>query len=528
MLKPRKLLVLVHRYLGTALCLLFFMRFLTGIGMIYSRGMPRLTAQVRLARLPVLDMERIRLSPSEAVQRAELGIVPSRARLLTVMDRPAYRFNAGGQVTLFADTGELLDEIGRGEAITIATKFLRVQEERVHYAGLITRPDQWTLTQGRQMPLHKVRVDDTFHTELYVSSRSAEVAALTTRESRALAWVSTIPHWLYFAALRTNNDLWWNVMVWTSGIGCVLALVGIVLGAVQFRYRRPVRLPYSGLTKWHYAFGLFFGVLTLTWVFSGMLSLEPWQWTQQDEVLADLDQALTGGSLDLSQFPSIDAPSWKALFGERAIKEVEFARIQGDPYFVVRSASEEAPLLGAPDGGHQPYFVSRNRDAERLVVSADPLAIRTAGFSTGSIAGRLKKALPDVPILETELLADYDSYYYSRDREVPLPVLRVKFGDPARTWVYIDPEVNQIVGQVQRNNRIERWLYNGLHSLDFSFWYYKRPLWDIGVILLSLGGAALSGIGVMMGFRRIVRAAKRSVISPSQARAKQPEIEQVV
>jgi len=107
-------------------------------------------------------------------------------------------------------------------------------------------------------------------------------------------------------------------------------------------------------------------------------------------------------------------------------------------------------------------------------------------------------------------------------------VLRVKFGDPARTWVYIDPEVNQIVGQVQRNNRIERWLYNGLHSLDFSFWYYKRPLWDIGVILLSLGGAALSGIGVMMGFRRIVRAAKRSVISPSQARAKQPEIEQVV
>ena len=201
MLKPRKLLVLVHRYLGTALCLLFFMWFLTGIGMIYSRGMPRLTAQARLARLPVLDMERILLSPSEAVQRVELGVVPSRARLLTVMDRPAYRFNAGGQVTLFADTGELLDEIGPAEAITIASKFMRVPEERVHYAGLITRPDQWTLTQGRQMPLHKVAVDDTFQTVLYISSRSAEVAVLTTRGSRALAWVSTIPHWLYFSSL---------------------------------------------------------------------------------------------------------------------------------------------------------------------------------------------------------------------------------------------------------------------------------------------------------------------------------------
>ena len=528
MLKCRKLLILVHRYLGTTLCLLFLMWFLTGIGMIYSRGMPRLTAQARLARLPVLDMDRIRLSPSEAVERAELGIDPSRARLLMVMDRSAYRFNAGGQVTLFADTGEVLDETGPAEAVTIASRFMRVAEERVHYSGLITRPDQWTLTQGRQMPLHKLAVDDTSRTELYVSSRSAEVAVLTTRASRALAWVSTIPHWLYFAALRTNNDLWWNIMVWTSGVGCVLAIIGIVLGVVQFRYRPPVRLPYSGLTKWHYAFGLFFGVLTLTWVFSGMLSLEPWRWTQHDEVLGELEEALTGGSLDVPQFPAIDAASWKALFGNRAIKEVEFARIEGDPYFVVRSSSNEAPLLGAPDGGHQPYFVSRNRDAERFVVSAKPLAIRTAAFSSGSILGRLKKAFPDVPILETESLTDYDSYYYSRDREVPLPVLRVKFGDPARTWVYIDPEVNQIVGQVQRNNRIERWLYNGLHSLDFSFWYYKRPLWDIGVILLSLGGAALSGIGVMMGFRRIVRAAKRSVISPSQARAKQPEIEQVV
>ena len=60
---------------------------------------------------------------------------------------------------------------------------------------------------------------------------------------------------------------------------------------------------------------------------------------------------------------------------------------------------------------------------------------------------------------------------------------------------------------------------NGLHSLDFSFWYYKRPLWDIGVILLSLGGAALSGIGLVMGFRRILRAVTRSVRSPSPAGA---------
>src|SRR5262249_53973239 len=132
--------------------------------------------------------------------------------------------------------------------------------------------------------------------------------------------------------------------------GCILALLGIGLGVVQFRYRRPVKLPYAGLTKWHYAFGLVFGVLTLTWVFSGLLSMEPWAWTEQDEVLGDIDRVLSGGRLDLTQFPAFDLASWNELTGRRPVKEIEFVRIEGDPYYVARSAPDETPLLGAPDG----------------------------------------------------------------------------------------------------------------------------------------------------------------------------------
>jgi hypothetical protein len=52
---------------------------------------------------------------------------------------------------------------------------------------------------------------------------------------------------------------------------------------------------------------------------------------------------------------------------------------------------------------------------------------------------------------------------------------------------------------------VERWLFNGLHSLDFRFWYDKRPLWDIGMIVLSLGALAASAIGLVFGFRRLFR-----------------------
>jgi hypothetical protein len=123
----------------------------------------------------------------------------------------------------------------------------------------------------------------------------------------------------------------------------------------------------------------------------------------------------------------------------------------------------------------------------------------------------LKSAAPDVPVLEARLLPEYDSYYYSRGRQTPLPILRVKFGDPDRTWVYVDPEMSQVVARIHRNDRVERWLYNGLHSLDFSFWYNKRPLWDIGVITLSLGGLASSSIGLFLGIKRLRRGATRVV-----------------
>ena len=46
----RRLLILIHRYLGIALSLLFAVWFISGIAMIYAKGMPNLTPQLRLQR----------------------------------------------------------------------------------------------------------------------------------------------------------------------------------------------------------------------------------------------------------------------------------------------------------------------------------------------------------------------------------------------------------------------------------------------------------------------------------------------
>ena len=108
----RRWLILSHRYLGIGLGLLFVVWFASGIGMIYARGMPSLTDELRLERLAPLDLESVRVTPLEAAERAGLGESLGRVTLLTLMDRPAYRLGGGGAATVFADTGELMPRGG--------------------------------------------------------------------------------------------------------------------------------------------------------------------------------------------------------------------------------------------------------------------------------------------------------------------------------------------------------------------------------------------------------------------------------
>ena len=527
----RKWLILSHRYLGIGLGLLFVVWFASGIGMIYARGMPSLTDELRLERLQPLDLESVRVTPLEAAERAGLGESLGRVTLLAVMDRPAYRLGGGGAATVFADTGELMPEVGPAPAREVASRFMDLPSERVRYERLVTRSDQWTISQRAQLPFHKLRIDDEQGTQLYVSPESGEVVLLTTRGSRALAWVSAIPHWLYFTPLRVKQNLWTNTILWTAGLGCVLVILGITLGILQSKFSRPFRLSrissyilYAGWMRWHYISGLVFGVLALTWVFSGLLSMEPFGWASGEGLSTrELRQALVGGPLDVSGFGQIDVEAWDALLPGRSIKEITYTRILGEPYFMVRSTPAEPPP-GDPAADPAAATTS-DRDVgggyyspgvgSRALVAAETLEVRGEPFAVESLMDRVRRTYPDTPITEAGLLEEYDSYHYSRDQLAPLPILRLKFDDPDQTWLYIDPGSGQLSTSVHRLDRVERWIYHGFHSLDFGFWYYNRPIWDIGVILLSLGGLGTSTIGLFVGIRRLWRG-RRSAFRAAQ------------
>ena len=258
-------------------------------------------------------------------------------------------------------------------------------------------------------------------------------------------------------------------------------MLGLTLAVAQYRVR------YVGLMRWHYVTGVVFGAFTLTWVVSGFLSMQPWDWTSTDGGSGSgLRQAFAGRPLDLASFPVPSASAWRDALPGRTAKEVEFLNIQGNPHYLVRGA-----------------------DAQPVLLTVDPLAVRAAPFSVESLLGRFREGNPEAPILESALLSTYDSYYHARDPRPPLPVLRVKVDDPDATWFYIDPAMGQLVARFSKQERIERWVYHGFHSLDFAFWYDRRPLWDVGVIALLAGGTLSSGIGFFIAVRRLVRKTTR-------------------
>ena len=127
----------------------------------------------------------------------------------------------------------------------------------------------------------------------------------------------------------------------------------------------------------------------------------------------DLDHLRSEGDLNLSAFPAMDAGAWKQVLGQVAPKEITFLRIQGDPYYLVSGVEEKSLLVRANKGqtGENLFHLEEQASLE----------VRRRPFSVESLMSRVQQAVPNVPIVESTLLSEYDSYYYSNDGSRPLP-----------------------------------------------------------------------------------------------------------
>jgi len=497
----KRSLIFIHRWLGVALCVVFLLWFPSGIGMMYF-PMPSVTQALRLERLPVLDASKVTLSPAEAA--AKLGADPDDLRLSSFDGRPAYRAGRGdGGPVLYADTGEEQGEVSTDIVQRVASAWTG-QPVSTASVEEVTEADQWTLQTrlGELSPVFKYSWPN--GEQVYVSQATGEVVQYTTTASRIGAYLGPIPHWFYFTPLRKHGPEWSRVVIWSSGIGTIAAIVGVVIGlwmyspSQKYRYAgASTSIPYRGQKRWHTVFGLIFGVATVTYAFSGMLSMDPFP-SFNDRVqqrrgggTTNIFRALRG-ELDPAAFDAKHPREALEQLSPLPVKELELTSFAGDAVYLARLADGDTrvvPMKGAPHSGFDHKEIVR-------VVSA-------------AAEGRMT----------TRVLNQYDRYYLDRTRRLPLPVVLAETTSEDHTRYYIDPSTARVVQTYNSSNWVNRWLYNGLHSLNFPWLYNYRPLWDIVVITLMVGGTALCVTSLVLAWRVLGRKLARVLNAKSAGEA---------
>ncbi len=522
----RKALIYTHRWAGIVLTSVFVVWFVSGVVFVYV-GMPALAAEERLLRMEPLDVSTVAVAPAAAAAAAGLGS-PSRVRIAMYAGRPVYRFwSGGGWQTVYADTGELLPPLTADDAMATLRRFVPEQANALRYQTRLTDSDQWTLQGSARaaMPLHRIALGDAARTEYYISERTGEPVLRTTFNGRFWGYMSAVLHWLYFTPLRRHGDLWAQVVVWSSLAGTVMVAMGMTIGIWRYSLSGRFRLrgtrshsPYAGWIKWHHYTGLVFGFFACTWAFSGALSMEPFAFLETSEPSRALREAATGGPVDLRPV-TVERIRAVTDMARRSFepKELEFLQFLGEPYFVAYappSAEERPPWRNDDVSDASAMYIDR----QHVTLSVrHPERGPVVAFDRDTMWTVAKAAMPGVPMTDAEWLGAYDAYYYSRKGTQPLPVLRIRYADARSTWLYLDPQRGIIAARFERASRWNRWLYHGFHSLDFPFLYYRRPLWDVVVILLSMGGVAISVTSAMPALKRLGRHGRRLFGSPSRA-----------
>lgn len=466
---------LVHRWLGIALAVLMSVWALSGFVMMYV-AYPETTAEERAAGGDPIDLSDCcpeGAEPSGPVEAATVEMLLGRPVLRTVGP-------AGPTLTaLDAGPPPFIEAEAAGDIARTHMRNAFGIEAAVRVD--LVEVDQWTLQHRRYAPLYKATFDDPRGTVLYVSGLTGEVVQDTRRSERFWNWLGAVPHWLYFTPLRKDGVLWSQVVIWASVLGTFLTLTGIYVGFRMYgRGRR--RSPFRGVAMWHHWTGLIFGLVTLTWVFSGLASMQPWGWLQS-EGPGEERSNLAGRSLDAADASALVAAL--AAHPQPGIVSAEAAVQDGKLWAILVTA----------DG-------SRKR--------AELPALTPATLSAGELAAQAALAKPDAPVVEQGLIHTGDAYYYSHHNDPKhFPVWRAIYGDAESTRLYFDPRTGELAGFVDDGSRGFRWWHLALHRFDIPG-LRERPLWDLVTLPLLAGVSLLCILGVWMGWRRITRHERRS------------------
>lgn len=469
----------MHRWLGILFCLIFTMWFISGLVMMYHT-FPRVTQSDRLVHMEPLSLDSL---PSWSEIEARAGGNVQSVRLDRYLGQTVFHLNTKqGNLDLPADSDEVLPIVDSRRINQVANLWCKAPVKRI---DTLNHLEQW-IPFGRlraEFPIYKFHFDDEEKTELYISSRTGDVLQLTNQKSRFWAWLGAIPHWIYITSLRQDAELWRNVVIALSAVGCFMCIAGIYVGIYYTRLARKQGKvsPYRKKSYLlHHLLGLVFGVFVLTFCFSGMMSLaDVRDWGIRSHLpfhpLHELRKQQPAPGLYTLDYRNV----LKRDTG--TIKQIEWGSFGSIPFYIVRKADKTE------------YIDARGTQSRMLSLQAE------------DILPEIRRVHGNDAIIQLSLLEEYDTYYFPRRKqETPLPVYKVTIEDTDKSTYYINPHTGSC-RYIDTPSRWMHWLYPALHSLNTHFFSMHPVLREIVLWILMLGGTGVSVTGVWLGVRHIRR-----------------------
>ncbi|GAB6854755.1 PepSY domain-containing protein [Asaia astilbis] len=461
---------LLHRWLGITLGLMMSVWCLSGIVMLWKAWPQPDETHVRMAHETI--------SLRGTLQLPQLTGRYRNFRLLMVHGVPLLQarseqgdvqsFNLRNGIPFHFSPDDLLGDVKRYAS-------LAGEDGIPHFQGL-RQDDQWILnTPEHRSGLYRYEIEGPSRRLLYLSPSSGDIMQETTQETRFWAWIGAIPHWLYPSLLKRHQTLWVDTLTVLSGLGIFLTALGLWIGWRRFRTGRHLS-PYQRLHRVHHLGGLIFGVVLLSWITTGFLTMNPAGLMARGET-----------------------PQWVT----RMTEPVEMSALA--PLILALQAHSEHGYRTI-DIGMQNHEIVLNAvdDAgafERLNEHLGP-----APLTEGNLTRSFRERGLHVQI---ERLTVEDAYYFSSHfKKRSLPVFRII--GPEAMRLYLDGHTGAALLLIDPAARASRWMIYGPHDLDFFSWL-RRPLARLLFVLpLLLGATTLCLAGFMIGMKRVAQTLKNA------------------
>ncbi|WP_300698686.1 PepSY-associated TM helix domain-containing protein [Bacteroides sp.] len=497
-----QLIYSIHRILGTLLCILFLMWFLSAFVMMYHR-FPRVNAKEKLQKQEILSTSGDSLPDIASV----IARLPhkEKVRNLTLdrnLGQTVFHIRTNkGEYNLPLSPADSMPQMDNEHIRQIAALWCSAPIARM---DTIHSLDQW-IPFGelkKEMPIYKIHFADDAQTQLYLSSRNGEALQFSNRNERFWAWMGAIPHWVYFTWLRQDTALWNKTVIWLSGLSCIMVIAGIwVTIDIWCKTRRNRHHRFSPYRKkwyhWHYMTGIFFGIFVLTFTFSGMMSLADIpEWIHKPALKNNPARTLHAHAPQPDQY-TLDYRSIIAAYPQAL--QIEWSNFREHPYYTVKDGKTEF-YIDAADSLSHPLQLSED-EIRRGIESI---------YASDSVSAHHSMTIRMSQLNHFETYyRDMSSMYRGRPQ---LPVWKVTVEDADRSVYYIHPETG-IIRHVDISSRWKYWSYTALHrmrlpGLNSNATLRKTILWA-----LLLGGTVVSVTGLALSInylRRICRRIRKS------------------